>query len=368
MMDDRTSLERAPLEWTGERYIPGQGGPHVAYEHQHRYLAVQAIARGQVVVDLGCGEGYGSASLARVAEHVVGVNIAGVAVQHTHDRYAHVTNLEFVTSDACHVPVRDGTAGVVVCFETIEHLQAHDTLLAEVDRILAPDGVFVVSTPGKAVDADAPDHHRELHVHEIYRAELEVLLESRFPAVEIWGQHLVAGSLIWPLDAEDARSGLDLLLTTTAGGLEPASVDDLEAVHLVALCARSPHALAALNLHRSMCIDADHELVRGDVTALQHRLERVTAELTAHEESESGIESALSKELHESELLIERLRDEVEHCQSQLRRLQATRARERKPLRRTKERMKKLGVRGRAGLGRAVRGIHRPGRASARGG
>ncbi|MCJ7437812.1 MAG: class I SAM-dependent methyltransferase, partial [Acidimicrobiia bacterium] len=342
-MDDRINVERADLEWTGERDIPGQGGPHIAYEHRHRYLAVLPIARGQVVVDLGCGEGYGSAWLARAAEHVVGVDIEAVAVQHAHERYAHMTNLEFVTSDACHVPVRDGTVGVVVCFEALEHLERHDMLLAEVDRILAPNGVFVVSTPAKAVYADAPDHQNPFHVHELYRAEFEVLLRARFPDLEVLGQHLVAGSLLWPLDAEDSRSGFDLLLTRGAGSLEPASVHDLEAVYLVAVCARSPHALAALTLHRSISIDADHEIVGYDVTGTQRRLERLTAELTAHEEYESGLDSALSEELHESELLVERLRDEVEHSQSQLLRLQVARARKRSPLRRMKKGTKRLG-------------------------
>ncbi len=61
-------------EFTGERYIPGQGGFQLAYEHLHRYLFASRWAQGKSVLDVGAGVGYGSLTLARTARCVCAVD------------------------------------------------------------------------------------------------------------------------------------------------------------------------------------------------------------------------------------------------------------------------------------------------------
>ena len=48
----------------------------IALEHLHRYAMAKDFAAGKVVLDIACGEGYGSAFLAEVAARVYGVDIA----------------------------------------------------------------------------------------------------------------------------------------------------------------------------------------------------------------------------------------------------------------------------------------------------
>ena len=75
--DDR----RPTLEWTGERYVPQVSG-NIRLEHLHRYLLARELSKGQRVLDIASGEGYGSDLLAEVAEYVVGVDIAHEVVRH----------------------------------------------------------------------------------------------------------------------------------------------------------------------------------------------------------------------------------------------------------------------------------------------
>jgi len=67
------------LEWTGERYIPDANpeevGAEIHYEYLHRYIFVTQFVEGKTVLDLGCGEGYGSYILSKLAERVVGIDI-----------------------------------------------------------------------------------------------------------------------------------------------------------------------------------------------------------------------------------------------------------------------------------------------------
>ena len=54
------------MECTGERYLPEFDGDWTL-EHLHRYLLACELATGKTVLDIACGDGYGSAMLARHA-------------------------------------------------------------------------------------------------------------------------------------------------------------------------------------------------------------------------------------------------------------------------------------------------------------
>jgi 2-polyprenyl-3-methyl-5-hydroxy-6-metoxy-1,4-benzoquinol methylase len=69
------------LEFTGERFIPGTAG-EIWHEHWHRYHFAAPLVSGLDVLDVACGEGYGSALLASRATKVIGADIAPAAVGH----------------------------------------------------------------------------------------------------------------------------------------------------------------------------------------------------------------------------------------------------------------------------------------------
>ena len=62
------------MEFSGERFIPHVEGD-IQLEHMHRYLAVRRLVSGKRVLDIACGEGYGSDILGKTAATVTGVDI-----------------------------------------------------------------------------------------------------------------------------------------------------------------------------------------------------------------------------------------------------------------------------------------------------
>src|SRR5437870_267231 len=118
------------LPWTGERLVPQLQGD-VAYEHLHRYSLALTLCRDKVVLDVACGEGYGADLLARTAKEVIGVDIAPDVVKHASRAYQR-NNLSFRLGDCCHLPVASGHFDLVVSFETLEHLDRHEEMLAEI--------------------------------------------------------------------------------------------------------------------------------------------------------------------------------------------------------------------------------------------
>ena len=77
-----------PLALTGERTLPDVPAENYWFRrHLAVYEWIAARTIGLRVVDLACGEGYGSAALARAAASVVGVDANPDAYDHARLRY-----------------------------------------------------------------------------------------------------------------------------------------------------------------------------------------------------------------------------------------------------------------------------------------
>jgi GT2 family glycosyltransferase/glycosyltransferase involved in cell wall biosynthesis/ubiquinone/menaquinone biosynthesis C-methylase UbiE len=200
------------LEWTGERFLPWIEGVQIHYEHLHRYAFAARFVKGKKVLDLGCGEGYGTYMLAKEATYVAGVEIDKPTVQHARSKYIK-DNLEFIEGSVLTIPIEgEKEFDIVVCFELIEHIAEHDKLLSEVKRLLKDDGLFIVSTPNKAVYTDAPDHHNPFHVKELYFKEFRSLLRRYFKHLRIFGQRIYAGSNMWSIHQHKSRGYIEAVV------------------------------------------------------------------------------------------------------------------------------------------------------------
>src|SRR3546814_2694630 len=75
------------------------------------------------VLDAACGEGFGSALLARAGAHsVLGVDIADSAITHARSRYGAQPVLSFARADVCALDAfPDNSFDLIVSFETLEH-------------------------------------------------------------------------------------------------------------------------------------------------------------------------------------------------------------------------------------------------------
>src|SRR5262249_58306391 len=74
-------VDGSGLPFTGERYVP-EVGDQIQHEHFHRYLFALEFCRGKDVVDVGCGEGYGTALIGTVASTIVGVDSSSELISH----------------------------------------------------------------------------------------------------------------------------------------------------------------------------------------------------------------------------------------------------------------------------------------------
>lgn len=251
------------FEFTGERFVPGIAG-EIAHEHWHRYAFARRFVSGKRVLDVACGEGYGSVLIAEVAEHVVGVDIDPDAIAHARAKYALRGNLRFEHGSATALPLPERSVDVVVSFETIEHLAKDDQprMLAECARVLKAPGVLVLSAPNRLEYSDARGYRNPFHLHEHDRGELERLLEREFSAMRWYRQRRYFGSAIWN------ETGGERLEAWNGGAASLSKAEPPEAMYFVVVAARTVEALPPPGPAVSLFSDRDGaELSRLDAQA-----------------------------------------------------------------------------------------------------
>jgi len=179
----------AAKDGISERFVPERDrGRLIEVEHVLRYRWAAQAATGRSVLDAGCGTGYGSAILADAgASEVIGIDIAADVVTGTAGTHEAVS---MRAGDVRALDFPDGRFDLVVCFEVIEHLDDPMAGLDELARVLAPDGLLLVSSPNRGVYPPGNPHHR----HEFTPAELEAAVRERLPNVRLVPQsdHLVS--------------------------------------------------------------------------------------------------------------------------------------------------------------------------------
>ena len=168
-----------------ERIVPDETEPGIVALHLKRYEFALPFCAGKEVLDAGCGVGYGTAHLATVARRVVGVDRDADTIAYARQRYGS-DSVEFVAADLLELPLADDSFDAACSFETIEHVPDPEALVAQLRRVLRPDGVCLVSTPRAEETTRAPDN--PFHAVELSAGDLERLLRARFAEVTLYGQ------------------------------------------------------------------------------------------------------------------------------------------------------------------------------------
>ena len=164
------------LALTGERTLPGIPAENYWFRrHEAGYDAIVPFCPGAVVLEAGCGEGYGADRIAEVARAVLGIDYDPAAVGHVAAAYSRVAA---VRGNLAGLPVRDGAVDVVATLQVVEHLWDQPGFLAECRRVLRPAGTLLVSTPNRLTFSPPNRPLNPFHRRELDPAELAALLDE----------------------------------------------------------------------------------------------------------------------------------------------------------------------------------------------
>lgn len=153
--------------------------------HAARYDFATDHVKGQRVLDIACGSGYGMRILSSSARTVIGVDLDFTAARSARGAGP------VVIADGTALPFRTSAFDVVTTFETLEHLERRGHFLAELARVLAPGGDLVLSTPNAWYTRPVDGRPRNpYHVFEYTPDELDAEVKRYFVDVRMLGQQL----------------------------------------------------------------------------------------------------------------------------------------------------------------------------------
>ena len=162
------------LQLTGERTLPGVPAENYWFRrHEAAYEALLPFCHGAVVLEAGCGEGYGADRIAGVARHVVGLDYDPATVAHVAAAYPRVAP---VRGNLVTLPFADGAFDVVASLQVIEHLWEQPRFLAECRRVLRPAGTLLLTTPNRLTFSPPNRPMNPFHSRELDPGELTELL------------------------------------------------------------------------------------------------------------------------------------------------------------------------------------------------
>lgn len=156
--------------------------------HFWAYRYAKSFASGKMVLDVGCGSGYGMHDISSETLDALGTDLSLKELCGCRQRYGKTTS--FLCSDAVKLPFKDSCLDLVVSFQVIEHIHPSQVVayLCEIKRVLRPGGLFMVTTPNRLLRLLPfqkpwnPDHKKEYDAN-----ELRNLLAEVFSDVEILG-------------------------------------------------------------------------------------------------------------------------------------------------------------------------------------
>lgn len=169
-----------------ERISPelAKAKPYTWAHHIARYKFACQYCTKKIVLDIGCGAGYGAEMLLKEgqARQVVGLDIDLEQI-----RIETTLGLNWIQGDAMMLPFNDESFELITAFEIIEHLNTPEKALKEIKRVLKKGGLAIISTPRRDLWQRTPAN--PYHKIEFSLAEFTEIIASIFHSVQIYGQY-----------------------------------------------------------------------------------------------------------------------------------------------------------------------------------
>lgn len=140
-----------------------------------------------VGVDIGCGDGLLLYRLSQMSLRAIGLDLEqeGLVLAQRELTRRTVSPPMLMLGSCYQTPLPDNSLDYAVSLELIEHLDAPEDFLKEVQRLLKPGGIFICTTPHRLTTADVVKD--KFHVHEFMGSELHSLMQPYFRNVTVQG-------------------------------------------------------------------------------------------------------------------------------------------------------------------------------------
>lgn len=155
------------------------------FQHQKTYdFCMNYIKKNNVVLEVGCGSGYGASKLSNLTKEYIAIDNNLHAVEDNRRKYKRDNLIFKHTSFESYNPTRK--FDIIICLQVIEHLQSPKDFIKKISFLLKPDGVCILSTPNAITQSY---NENPYHYIEYTKETLSLLLQPYFKRTAILGLH-----------------------------------------------------------------------------------------------------------------------------------------------------------------------------------
>jgi ubiquinone/menaquinone biosynthesis C-methylase UbiE len=140
-------------------------------------LALMGLQPTDRILDLGCGTGWASRRMARVAAEVTGLDVADEMLRRAAEASAGISNVRYVWGSAEKIPAADNAFTKVLSVESFYYYADQGKALDELRRVMAPGGrLFILINLYK-------DNHYSLRWVTELKVPVQTLSEAEYVAL-----------------------------------------------------------------------------------------------------------------------------------------------------------------------------------------
>lgn len=150
----------------------------------HRLLSAYVFSQKYIkgdVLELGCGEGRGIDIILRKSKSFTAIDKIKDVIEKLSSKYK---DNVFISSNFPPLSdIEDNSFDTIISFQVIEHIQDDTQYISEIERILRPGGVALITTPNIKMTLT----RNPWHVREYTSEELNNLCRKYFSQVDVLG-------------------------------------------------------------------------------------------------------------------------------------------------------------------------------------
>ena len=140
---------------------------------RYKFVA-KILSKNDKVLDLGCGNGYGSYFFSKIAKQVTGLDLYA-DVKKAQNLF-NAPNIKFVQGDIVAPPnvIAQNRFSAITAIDVIEHFYRGDgeNIIEMYSRLLTENGIFIIGTPSKFSQSYRSKISKENHCYEYEPEEL----------------------------------------------------------------------------------------------------------------------------------------------------------------------------------------------------
>lgn len=162
-----------------------QNSAHSAELAINRLCELNCVRKKDKVLDVACGSGLVSCELAKVTEHVTGIDITPAMLEQANllRGQRNLVNIKYDIGDVYNLPYNDESFSLVVTRYSFHHLVDANKVLSEMKRVCIAKGrIVVIDTTPSAERVDVFNYLEKLrdpsHVRAFTLVELEEMFEK----------------------------------------------------------------------------------------------------------------------------------------------------------------------------------------------